>query len=309
MIKIRRYEAADVPRDQVEQLTRQSFFASDGFMDLWRYAQGNPVFWVARKNDQVAAVLPGVEFGKNPMRRFQAMPDGCYGRLFIPSDYEDHRPALSEAIVRGLTDAGYVKAYLYDFYHSILLDRSFMPEPCSTSLVDTGDPAWLPPDKTLQSELRKAEREGVSVTKFNPEVHFDRFVKLMKETEARHDRAPKYTDAFFKALALLAADDKRVIWWWCEHEGQAVTSHINFVDHDMIINWQVYFDKQFSFLKANQYFLLRLAREVSSRGLSYLNLGASPPEAEGLTDYKEKWGGATYRYNCYSRKSFLGRLL
>ena len=61
--------------------------------------------------------------------------------------------------------------------------------------------------------------------------------------------------------------------------------------------------------KANQYLLYNFAKQVSRAGVTRLNLGASPSDARGLIEYKEKWGGRTYTYNCYRRLSRLGRLL
>ncbi len=51
-----------------------------------------------------------------------------------------------------------------------------------------------------------------------------------------------------------------------------------------------------------------MIKEIQSLGIRHLNLGASPEDAGSLLDYKEKWGGETYHYKCYYRKSGLGKL-
>ena len=81
------------------------------------------------------------------------------------------------------------------------------------------------------------------------------------------------------------------------------------VEGDMVINWQVFFDKQFSFLKPNQYMLYYAARYHAEKGIRFLNLGASPEGAESLDSYKKKWGGNEHRYNCNIYSSTIGRLL
>ena len=37
-------------------------------------------------------------------------------------------------------------------------------------------------------------------------------------------------------------------------------------------------------------------------------LGQTPPEAESLAAFKEKWGGMPYAYPCYTSQSLLGRI-
>ena len=110
-------------------------------------------------------------------------------------------------------------------------------------------------------------------------------------------------------MAKLAMADTRIIWPVCEHEGRIAASHIYLVENDMVLYWQAFFDKEAASLKANQFMTWSTARECRRVGTKRLNLGASPPEAESLTDYKSKWGGETFKYNCYQRRSLLGRVL
>jgi hypothetical protein len=70
----------------------------------------------------------------------------------------------------------------------------------------------------------------------------------------------------------------------------------------------MYFDKSFAHLKPNQYIRFMMCRRAAQEGLRYLNLGASPPGADGLTYYKRRWGGQVYQYRCLTLKRGLGRL-
>lgn len=308
-MNIRRYKLSELQKEKLEPLTQDSFFASNGFMNLWRNAGGRPVVWAAQSGDRIRAVLPGIEFGRGPLKRFQSMPDGCYGRIYFSSDNPADNQAVAKLLMCEVSQAGYVKSYVYDFYHTLPNNSGFVHTDCETSIVDVRSSDWMPPDKKMQSEIRKAEREGVTVTAFDPTNDLDRFMVLMEAAERRHGRQPKYSRAFFKALAELAGTDHRVIWWWCEHDGKPVTSHINFLEKNMALNWQVYYDRSYSYLKANQYLLYSLAQRIPSEGLLRLNLGASPPDAGSLAEYKEKWGGQPYHYRCHWRKSRLGKLL
>ncbi len=308
-MQISRVQAAEIPGDRIEALTGTSFFASPGFTHLWKHMGGEPVFWVARHDDRIVALMPGVEFGHGPVKRFQSMPDGCYGNLFFSYHHPADNRAVGRLLAHELSKAGYLKTYVYDFNGHFEGVAGFRKRECSTLVAEIGASDWVPPDKKIQSEIRKAEREAVTFEKFDAGRHMEKFLKLMSSTEKRHGRQPKYNREFFQALAKLAETDDRVIWWWCEREEQPVTSHINFVENDMVLNWQVYYDKSFSHLKANQYLLFRLAQEAGSRGIKKLNLGSSPVDADGLADYKQKWGSKPHNYNCYFLKSGLGKLL
>ena len=308
-MKVRRCQISEIQSDKVDSLTKDSFFASKGFMDLWSSVGGKPVYWVAESGDLLRAIFPGVEFGRGPLKRFHSMPDGCYGRMFFSSGNDADNRAIGRLVMREIGQAGYLKAHVYDFYNRLSGNSSFTTEKCETSIVDIAGSSWMPPDKKIQSEIRKAEKEGINVETFDLSRHMEKFLALMLSTEERHERKPKYSPAFFEGLARLAETDNRVVWQWCEHNGRAVSSHINFIEAPMALNWQVYFDKSSSFLKANQYLLYNFAKQATGAGVKRLNLGASPPDAEGLIQYKEKWGGRTYTYNCYRRLSRLGRML
>ncbi len=303
-----RLSGFELPDDIAIRLREASLFSSPEFARLWTAQGGSDVYWIAGEKSSPTAVLTGVEFGRKPSRRFQSMPDGLYSRLVVFDDAADVGE-VSHSLLEGLEGAGYLKLYLTDYYGSFVDAAGFESVECETGLVDISQSDWLPPDKKLQSEIRKAEREGVVPLPFDPARHFESFTSLMEATEKRHGREPKYSEEFFRRLAELAERDSRARWVVVEHEGVLATSHIFLIDAEQIINWQVYFDKKFSFLKANQFVLYSMAREYAAQGIRYLNLGASPPEAGTLSDYKQKWGGESHKYTCLQRKSWLGKLV
>ncbi len=305
---VSRLSCDELPDDIALRLREASLFSSSGFARLWAAQGGSDVYWIVGEKSSPTAVLTGVEFGKRPSRRFQSMPDGLYSRL-VMFDEDADVGEVSQALLKGLEGAGYLKLYLTDYYGSLVETAEFKSVECETGLVDITQPDWQPPDKKLQSEIRKAEREGVASVPFDLERHFDSFVSLMQASEKRHGREPKYPEQFFRRLAELAQRDARIRWVVVEHEEALATSHIFLVDADQIINWQVYFSKGFSFLKANQFVLYSMAREYAAQGVRHLNLGASPPEAETLSTYKKKWGGETHKYTCLQRESWLGKLV
>lgn len=307
-MKIVRCELKNAPVELIDRLAGNYFFSSTAFAKLWESMGGRPVYWLAEEGGKVLAVLPGVEFGHGSLRRFQAMPNGCYGRvLHVEMNYEDVI-LFSGEIARIQRSWGYAKVIINDFYKSFANLQKFDIEEYSTHLVNISAPDWQPPDSKLRQQIHKAEKEGLEIMPFNASGHLTDFMKLVELHEMRRKTKSRYTRAFFNALAKLALTDDRIQWVWCEHDKKPVESSIFFREGNSLIHWQMYYDEAMSHLQATKLIPYQIAKEAQKSGITNLNLGASPPEAEGAEFYKSKWGGELYTYNCYVHKNLLGRL-
>ena len=302
-------ELSQSQADTIGRLTAASVFCSPGFMHLWRHLGGKPVYWVVEEHGELQAVLPGVEFGAAIWRRFQAIPDGCYGRAFFADTARDRKRAVVEALAVALRKARYAKLYIYDYYNSFEAPGGFPTMDCATTIVDISSPDWEPAHESIRRGIKKAEREGIDTRVFDWDKDAAGFVELMLKTERRHGRSARYPEVFFRGLAELARHDERIRWLWCEHDGEPAASHIYIAEGGAIIYWQGYFDKKFSFLRPNHYMHYTTAKTAAAQGTKYLNLGASPDTADGLKTYKDRWGGSLHSYKCYWLKSLLGKLV
>jgi lipid II:glycine glycyltransferase (peptidoglycan interpeptide bridge formation enzyme) len=235
------------------------------------------------------------------------MPDGLYLRL-IRAERTRNLPGSQEQMLARVLSHGYARIYLTDYFRELGETVRMAVTMHATQLIEL-TPDWEPPDAKVRSEIRKAEREGVTIEKFDASKHLDGFLDLMKATDARHGRKQKYPDQFFAALAGLASQDERVRWYYASHDGRPVVSHIYFVEGETALNWQIYYDKQFSSLKGNQLMLYRAAQQLRSEGVRFLSMGATPGDAEGVKIFKEKWGGITATYPCFEHRSLIGRLI
>ena len=198
--------------------------------------------------------------------------------------------ACARAALGAITRHGYGRVHIFDFHGSIGRGEGFEVRPCSTRIVSLEAPDW-PEDPKLRSQIRKAGREGISVVPYDPARHRAGLLALVARTFRHHGLRPRYPASFYDALAALAARDPRVIWRWCERDGEPASSHIYFVEGDMLLAWQSYFDRRFSFLKPNVHIRHGAAREAAARGVRWLNLGATPETATGLAYFKARWGG------------------
>jgi hypothetical protein len=296
--------------DLVAAWAGERTFCQPCFAELWRAKGGRPVAWIAHRNGEPVAALPGVEFGRAPYRRFQSMPDGGYGGvLWSPTTAPDDQAAAAMDLASAVARAGYAKAYIFDFYSSLEEAAGFCRGDAATTLVDIAGPGWNPPDRKLVAQSRKAEREGIQVTTFDWGVHAESFLALVRLTARRHGRRrPFYGERFYRRLAQLARENDRVHWLMCEHNGRPACSHIYLLEDGVLQSWQMVYDKTFSFLKPNQYICLWMCRRMARAGIVRLNLGGSPDDAFSLRSYKNRWGGGPVVYRVWERRWGLGRL-
>ena len=308
-MKIVRRTIADAPIELIDRLAGNYFFSSTSFAGLWRTFGGNPVYWLAEENGEVVAVLPGVEFGRGRLRRFQSMPNGCYGKILYNTTESAIKSEIAESIVERILNEKYVKAFLTDFHKTIKCSSKFNIERYTNYLVDISSPDWEPPDSKLRQQIRKGERTNLTLETFDPSLNMNNFMHLVNLHERRRNTKVTYNQEFFEALADVAARDGRIRWIWCEHDDRPVASHIFFIEGESLMHWQMYYDEALSDLQATKFIPFSISKQSVRNGIKYLNLGLSPEGAAGAEFYKGKWGGRPYNYNCYVHKNFLGRLL
>jgi len=308
-MNVNRCELSDAPLDLIDRLAGNYFFGSTDFARLWQAIGGKPVFWLVEEAGRVLAILPGVEFGIGIFRRFQSMPDGCYGQVLFDSTVANDRLAVTKLILTRILSEGYMKVFLNDYHNMISKEPRFGIEKCLTHLVDISTPNWQPPDSKLRQQIHKAENEGVTLQSFHAAKHLDQFMNLVKLHERRRATQSNYTRPFFELLAELTNQDSRIRWVGCEVDGKLAESSIFFREGNSIIHWQMFYDETFSHFQPTKFVPFAVAKQAAANGIKYLNLGASPPDAEGAELYKSKWGGTPYSYNCFVYKNLLGRLL
>jgi hypothetical protein len=296
---------AEVPENRYRALTGDAFFVSRGFAELWRTRDGEPCVWCAEADGALIAVLPGVEFRRGPLRRFAAMPDGCYGGVFVAAEAAAENDRCARMLLAALTRR-YAVVDIFDFRRGIGVAPGWQRRPCEARLITLTGPGWVPADPTLEQQAQKAAREGIDIEPFDAERHLSGLMRLADETARVHRCRQRYPRAFFAALAALARSDGRIVWRWCEHDGLPAASQLYVIEDGMLMAWQSYFDRRFSFLKPNQAMRLDVCRAFAAGGGRLLNLGATPRRAAGLAAYKRRWGGRLVPYLDHSWNALAG---
>ena len=294
-MNVSRRPFAEAHGDRCRAITGGAFFVSRGFAELWRARGGEPCIWCAEAEGVLVAALPGVEFRRGPLRRFTSMPDGCYGGVFVAPEAAPESARIARTLLAALTRR-YAIADVFDFRRALARAPGYEHRTCEARLITLTGPHWTPADPTLVQQSQKARREGICIERFDAARHLEGLMRLAAETASVHRCRQRYPRAFFEGLAALAERDPRIVWRWCERDGVPAASQIYVAEGDMLMAWQSFFDRRFSFLKPNQAMRLDVVRAFVETGGRVLNLGATPPHARGLAAYKRRWGGRLVRY-------------
>ena len=308
-VKISRRPLADLDVAAYDSLVAESFYASRGFLALWRVMGGRPTVWCAEIDGRLIAVLPGIEYGRGPIQRFISQPDGCYGGMVLDPAMTLRRTEVARALLNNIARHGYAKSEIFDYAERMGRHPEFETAQCETRLVRIAGSEWSPEDPKLRSEIRRASRVGLEVERFNYDRHRAGLEALIQMTARRHGIRPRYRMQFFQRLAALAETDPRVRWRHCERDGKPVASQIYFVERGMLVSWQDYSCREYSSLKPNQFIRWELCQQVANEGIEWLNLGSSPNDANGLGAYKQRWGGSITQYASLTRWGGIGSLV
>lgn len=293
--------------DALDRMAGDSLFHSSGFLELWRARGGRPVAWTLADAGGIVAALGGVEFGRAPLDRFTALPDGCPGGVVTPLTGADREHAAAW-LRAAIAARGYARVHLFEPDTRVADDPAYRCERHVTRRVHVSDSPGWPEDPGLRSQIRKGARSGLTVTSYDPARHRDAFLALADATYRRHGVTPRFAPEFYDALAALSRRDPRVLWRCCEHRGTLVASHVYLRERDVLHAWQSCFDRRSPWLRAGMFLRDAVAREAARGGIEWLELGATPVGATGLAAYKRRWGGHAMEHVTRVRLTALGTL-
>jgi hypothetical protein len=263
------------------------------------------------------AGMPAVVMRRFLLRSFYSTPYGTYGEV-----------VLADGINGTLRDEFYVHLLLYlkngrfsrisitDFDRNIarMIEPFLSHTGTFTHIIRlNGNGAHLPPDRKINGHIRAGQRGDSSIELVDSREQLNEFYRLYQMTEKRHGSIkPIYSKHFF-ASVLKHLGGTPLLYWNCLLSGERmIGSCINFIYNGSMFNWQTVSNYEFRHLKPNHLLLAESIRHGIERGVTEINLGASPPYAHSLIDYKERWGGVKVEYDSYFSDSwfrrFFGRL-
>lgn len=194
----------------------------------------------------------------------------------------------------------YSRVTLVDFEnHLAVVPTGWNRATSMTHLVDLS-PAYEPPDPDLRSEIRKSQREGLVIRKVSTheEIEVSRMLFLLQGKQPYQ----LYPQELLFALAEASLTHDDIIWLIALHDGKLIASQVFLRIDSTLLYWLSVMDRKAAALKPAVALLKEGIQLGIKQGATRCNLGASPPEASGLVEFKKRWGAREHQYSIYSRK-------
>lgn len=262
---------------------------------------------------KLCAGMPAVTRRRLVWRTVDALPLGTYGGpIFLPGIAEPVRRDFIASLQTHCADLGAARLAIVDFDHA--LDSwnapGFKRQQAMTHLVTLpAEGEFLAPDKKVAQHVRSGQKFSGCIIEIQTAEQVGLFYDIYSATERRHGRSqPIIKRRFFDCLLDRFGGSRHLYWVAAEIDGAMAASQINLVWEDTLFNWQVVSDLKFRQSKPTYLLHDAMISYAQEHGLRKINLGASPPEAEGLIDYKERWGGVRVEYEMLTASSMLWRI-
>jgi len=292
-----------------------SFFHTASWVDIC--LAGLPtahraVFLCGYEGDELIAGMPGLITRRFGFETFYSMPDGTYGApVFSAQCPEGQRREFLESLTAYFREESFSGIIIADFEGSLRDWPGYKMRRTRhfTHIIALDNPDDYRPRANIESDLRTGQKRPSEIIRFNDISQVDDFYRLYRLTRMRHKGGPDRGKKFFESIFQHLAKTDKLYWIGLKAEGSMIASHIYFIHGDTLFGWQVVSDYEKRHYKPNQLLTYDAIGMAGKNGLRKINLGASPPEAEGLVFYKEHWQGIRIEYDILTARSWWRNLL
>jgi len=292
-----------------------SFFHTAAWADIC--LEGIPrahraVFLCGFEGETLVAGMPAVITRRYGSESFYSMPDGTYGApIFSDLCPDENRRAYIGYLDEYFKKSAFSKILIADFSGNLKdwSGRNLQRTRHFTHIVSLENPEAYRPRPNVESHLRTGRKRPSEIITIGHPSQIDDFYRLYCLTRKRHNGGPGRTKGFFEAVIRHLGTTDKLYWTAMEAEGQMIGSQIHFLHGDTLFNWQTVSDYDMRQYKPSQMLMHDAIEMAAENGLSKINLGASPPDAEGLIMYKEGWQGVRTEYDILTAVSWWRKLL
>lgn len=308
----RHYQLENLPVESWRALAGRSLLQSLDWLKLWYALNYQPEFFLSEPGDSCGFAV--MRTGSGPFTRRQAMIDGLPGGLLLEKAKADDRDIRCAAL-EALAAVGVARTVVVDYHNAFSnanLPAGWRSAATSTQRIDLRSAAEF--SSEAGRHIRSARERGAVVRPIQSSAEVNRFFELQQQTHQRYGRTRAYPLSLYKGIYDLSRTDDRIVWLVCEVEGDTIGSHLALIENDEMISWAPVMDHDHRDKKPAYALLNHLIAVARERGLSYLNLGGSPAEAEGLRRFKARFGATDYHYQTlihqprWARALGIGRL-
>jgi len=248
-----------------------------------------PVFLCGYEQDRLVAGLPAIINRRYGLSSFFSMAYGCYGSAIFEENVEDRYRGDFFTLLDGFfLEHNFSRIIIVDFFGSMhdWINPRFVRSDSFTHIIDLEKIEECQPDDKTERHLRAARKKDIEIIHVRSKVQVEQFYHLYRLTEKRHGRSrPMYGRCFFDTLVEKMGNDKSLYWTAAMAEGKMVASQMNFVYGDCLTFWMGASDYEMRHYKAGYILMDDAIQKAKDVGVKKVNLGASPPKAEGLIAY------------------------
>jgi hypothetical protein len=240
------------------------------------------------------------------------MPFGTYGSVTFDDDAtEDERCDFMMRLTEWLRSGHYSLVEVVDFEGNWPAPGAdwLKRQDTFTHIIRLSEAGTLPFGAGVLQEIKTGERRDAIVREINgPQEVQDFYDLYLKSIKRRGKSKSVYSLRFFKTVFDVLNGTEKLRWTVAAVGGRIVGSQINFIHDETLYYWQGVMDYARREHKPT-YLLINDAIETAKRlGLKKINMGATPPDAPGLIDFKRKWGSHRYDYALYRRRFWIREL-
>ena len=289
--------------------------------DEWPGARWQAI--VLEKDDRIVAGLGFIVRPGLGGRRIFSMPDGTYGGPLVSSAV----PAATAPAIRGRLLDHYQRLGGVFVSHLRWLASGATPARLQLAEAEDGLPRGLEEDFThivslrsdydallarlshgVRSRVKQADESGMTLRPVTDPEGVRAYHRLAVLNAKRHAARPRPLSLYLRVFERLVPRGL-ARFDLVHHEGATIGGSLHLLHGRSAMNWLTVADEEKRALRPNHFVLSRWLRELSTAGYREYDLGSSPPQAQGLVDFKESWGAQRRPVITLRRRSLLSRLL
>jgi CelD/BcsL family acetyltransferase involved in cellulose biosynthesis len=262
---------------------------------------------VNRQGGRATGYLPYFIVRRGPVSILNSMPFGTYGGP-VTRGGDSCAGALLEAYVRMTRAMGVLEVSWTDFWNRAG-GPSGRVERYATRIVDLTagfESVWRNGfEKSKRRQVRKAEREGLTVVESADGSDIDAYYAIYNERIDEWAESFRYPKKLFEVLVGNGRRHARL--FLVKQDDAVLGGHLNFYFKDTVIAWNGVTRRDSRGQQASTLLYSRLIQHACEHGFKRYNLGSSLGK-RSLERYKASLGGAPHPYAHHRVTSCTGRV-
>ncbi len=155
--------------------------------------------------------------------------------------------------------------------------------------------------KSVRRDVRKSEREGITVEEARSEGDIAIVYELYEQTMARNRAAAKYPIGRFRAVVNLLAPRGLGAIFLAKYQGRTIAATTVVCSKDEVHTLQISHDHDYRLLCPNEALIFAALKWTMASGRVRFDFMGSPLEDAALQRFKEKWNAQPEPLTTYSK--------